>query len=99
MKLMQVRVRPAKDGLNHSVKPRERKTTWHLNAPPDRRPNTFQRDMQLIGSSVQYFFHHHSSPPLQNPIHHRQIHEGLPWWLVWPIGPAPNLRRLSGQRL
>src|SRR6266849_7906476 len=23
----------------------------------------------------------------------------LPWWLVWPVGPAPNLRRLSGQRL
>src|SRR5712692_9860501 len=23
----------------------------------------------------------------------------LPWWLVWPVGPAPNLRRLSGRRL
>jgi hypothetical protein len=44
--LMQMRIRPAEDRLNHMVKTGEANRAWHVNATPNRRSNTLQGDFR-----------------------------------------------------
>jgi hypothetical protein len=55
--LMQMRIRPAEDRLNHMVKTGEANRAWHVNATPIRRSNTLQGDFRLIDPPTDRLTH------------------------------------------